>query len=188
MKGDFKKRIRLALPHFPIEVQWGSWIKCAIYHRSHLQAIQYYFDTITEPKDSKVLFRIKKIISGQRICNDVFRLTDNYQRIPSVIEKFEEISKKDDQLDLSQVQIMIDKTYHRRIFERSLSKNHDLISFLPYDNSFHDRVKRTYASPTSCSMERSFSVHRSVLTENSANFTSNNVRNIMLVQCNEIKF
>lgn len=185
-KRDFKKRTRLAPPPFPIEVRWGSWIKCAIYHRSHLKAIQDHFDSITEPKDSKVLYRIKKILSGQKICNDVIRLTDRYQRIPSIIEKLEkEKLTKDDQLDLlNQVKIMIDKTSHRHILERSLSKNPDLISFTSEDNSFDDRVKRTYAPLTSCSVERSFSVYRSVLRENRTNFTSNNLRSTMLVKCN----
>ena len=185
-KRDWKRKTKLKLIPSPIQTRWGSWIKCANYHRENLDAIRSYFARFEEDNQGTNLYKLKKVLSGQKIDNDILRLTDKYSDIPRIITTLEgDNLKMEKQLELlSEIEKMISGTSHEHILKGSLRKNPDFFSFTSKDNTFSDRVKRTYAPLTSCAVERSFSVFRCLFRENRSNITKQNLRDMMIVKYN----
>ena len=184
-KRDYHRFTNLKLIPTPILIRWGTWIACANYHRANLSKIKDYFEHC-DGSNSKSLDLINKMMKGQKIGNDILRLTDKYSEIPSLITKLEaENLRMDKQLEyLESVKTIIAGTSHSHILENSLRKNPDFSTFVSSDNRFEDRVKRTFAPLTTCSVERSFSVFRSLFRDNRANITTRTLRNMMIMKFN----
>lgn len=89
-KRDWKKKTKLKLIPIPIQTRWGSWLKCANYHREHLDSVKNYFSSIEEKSEGTNLYKLKKVSSGQKIENDIIRLTDKYSEIPQIITALEQ--------------------------------------------------------------------------------------------------
>ena len=87
-KRDFKRITKLKLIPTPIQIRWGTWINCANFHRANLTKIHEYFKSC-EQSNSKTLYQLKLILGGEKIGNDIIRLTDKYSEIPNLITKLE---------------------------------------------------------------------------------------------------
>lgn len=185
-KKRYQTSTKQKLIPLPVAIRWGTWIECANYHRNHLESIRKYFNDTVEPKNSEVLYRIKKILSGKKIEDDIIKLTENYGEIPKIITQLEgECLKTSHQLELlKKVEDMIKGTSHAQILNRSLQKNPDFKNFTSSDVSFNEKVKRIYTPLTSCSVERSFSVYRAILRDNRTHITNDNLRNMLLIKMN----
>lgn len=192
-KNSYKAETKLPFIPSPIQIRWGSWLKCANYHRANFDKIKAHFLNIKLSNEPAVLKRIKQMLNGTKLASKIIEVTDKYGKIPSLITMLEaENLKKDQQLNILQsVKEMLkpedgnEGFSHYQILMSSLSKNPDLETFTSDNNSFSDRVKRSYAPLTFCAVERSFSIYRSVFRDDRTNLKPVNLRNMMIIKYNK---
>lgn len=190
-KNDFKDKTGLRLPPFPIQIRFGSWLTCIKYlleeHRwEKIKKFFLEFD-VTELHGTTGHFEsLQRLFKLKKLETDLINLS-KYTPIAEIITKLEAKDlTKDEQFGLlEQVKNIVKGTVYEQKFNSSLDKNPDLISFFDTSNSLTDREKRIFCPITSCEVERSFSVYKSILSDRRRNFLPSNLAMTMIIKYNQ---
>lgn len=190
-KRMFKEKMKINVPPFPVSTRWGSWLKCVNYalvndnfERICRFFIEYQEENVVEPKSLSV---IRAIVKQSQLRTDIIELSQ-YSEIPNIITKLEKQSMSvDSQLNyVNQVKDIIKGTQFENILSQSLAKNPHFISFFDTaSNSILDLKNRKYCPLTSCDVERSFSVYRSILSDKRTNLTTSHLTSMMIIKYNQ---
>ena len=185
-KNEYQAQTKLTLIPSPITIRWGTWLKCANYHRLNFQKVKDFFLGISLTNEPESLKKMKKILSGKKIESDIIRLTASYGQIPAIIAQLEgsDLTMKKQLELLESVEDLIKGTSHHQMLISSLKKNTDFKKFTSDEVAFDDRVKRSFAPLTTCNVERSFSIYRAVFRDNRTRLKTSSLHDIMIVNYN----
>ena len=183
-KFDFKQQTGLTLPPIPVLTRWGTWMNAVAFHQTNYTAIRNFVVSYKPDSKSAAFESLKKIMSGQKLCKDLYDLR-KYTGISNLIIGLEQHGvTMEKQLELvKECQDMLKDTPYEEKLVSALKKNPDLVSFT--SQVLPDvRIKREFCPLVSVEVERSFSKFKSFLRSNRQRMTTDNIKHHMIVHYN----
>ena len=81
---------------------------------------------------------------------------------------------------------LISGTQFETVLVKSMTKNPDFLSFFDQQsNTMSDLINRKYYPLTSCDVERSFSMYRSILSDRRTNLSPGSLKDRMIIKYNQ---
>jgi len=195
----------LPLPPQPVVTRWGTWIEAAIFFSQNFDSIKQVIDKL--PADAISVTKAKKLFAKPIVKRHLAYIEANLSNIPPAIEKLETCGLPLTE-SLEVVQTLSDqlasapgKTAKKiaKQFEVVKGKNQGLTvvkeialvlsgenpqdAGIVQDISPNIMAQFKYAPITSCDVERSFSVFKSILTNRRLSFTPENLEMYLVVNC-----
>lgn len=200
------------MPPEPILTRWGTWIDAAVYYAKHFDSIKeivYSFDpnAAESIKITQKLFDEKEDV----LKSDLAYIMSNFSFIPDAITKFEsaDFDLNDGILSYDEVQAKLyalRRPIYFRKFQEVIARNSNLNRLRIIRNALYGRNEENdeddddmefmrQFSPaelsmfrnvplSSCDVERSFSVYKTVLTPNRRSFHFDNLKHYLVICCN----
>uniref|UniRef100_A0A2S2NDW7 DUF659 domain-containing protein n=1 Tax=Schizaphis graminum TaxID=13262 RepID=A0A2S2NDW7_SCHGA len=212
LKAPFRTRIfkteapDTPMPPKPILTRWGTWLEAANYYCEYYEVIKNIINKLDE-NDASSIKKAKDIFNNPDLKANLAFISSNYSFLSTYITRLE---KQNMMLSES---ISVVKTVKEKLqspqgakgkaiyqkLENVLSKNEgfkiiEKISNIldGIDNSMehlenlqvNDLKFYKFAPLTSVDVERSFSRYKNLLANNRRSFTFENIRQILVTQCN----
>lgn len=201
----------LPLPPEPVITRWGTWINAAIYYCKHFEIIFNIVNKL-DSEDALSIKNAKKYLATPHIKNDLVYIKSNFSSLTTSITKLqtEGMSLADSIEIIDNVSVAMKRltgTTGKNIctkMENVLKKNVGLAMLkkiknilsgelidmkdLPEDLDINDLTYFKYAPITSVNVERSFSAYKTLLTNNRRSFKVDNIKKLLIIQCNASKF
>lgn len=194
----------LALPPQPVLTRWGTWISAAIYYANNLTAFKEIVNSLDEDSSSSIKC-VKKLLQKKSIESDLVFIASNYYMLPDSINAME---KRNETLEnsLKIVENAVSKIASvrgtkgcaiREKCDRVFSANSDLDTIKRIEKCITGNEGQNltnikpenmlcfkYAPITSVEVERSFSKLKYILSDRRQNFTADNLKKVLVINCN----
>ena len=179
------KFAHIGTPPQPVLTRWGSWLKAASYYAANLVELRNIFQSINE--DGILMENVKRALQNETLAADICTIESQYASIPDLITMFESSSftiaeafHNLKSIDLGQDCLLIKDYISKRLNLNEISliigMKNDQVS--PATYSLLQKCQ-----PTTCTVERSFSILGKLL-EKDRNFKLENVKKYLMLQVN----
>lgn len=200
----------LNLPPEPIITRWSTWIMASNYYCENIEIIRNILEKL-DADDAVSIKEAKKYISKAGIERDLAYIKSNFtiltvsitklqeQGLPlaEAINVFENVEKVFETLQgpigkavFNKLNNVVHKNVGLKILKNisnvlsGNNMNTELESGLPEDFSTDDLVYFKFAPITSVDIERSFSMYKTLLSNNRRSFHFENLYKHLIIQCN----
>lgn len=196
----------LPLPPQPVITRWGTWVEAVKYYSSNFERIHHILKQL-DPSEAASIAVAAEAFDSANVKVDLIHLSATIGFIPEYISQLE--SNKLPLVDamsivehvhkeLSSEKSLIQKQFLKKL-ETVLQKNPGYEKMKKICQILNGTVNETnvdlpylaqeilcfkYAPLTSAEVERSFSRYNSIFRENRQNFTMENLRMFVVVNCN----
>lgn len=202
----------IPLPPQPVLTRWGTWLKAATYFCEHIEIVKTIIMGLNKD-DSTSIEKAQDLMSDENVKRNLIYINANFGTLADSITKLETsgLSLYDSIRIIQDIDIKIESAAVNRIgneiknkFKAVLDKNtgfHTMSTIskilngeeasrecFPDDMSGDDLAHFRFAPITSVDVERSFSKYKYLLTDNRQSFTFDNIKNALIVQCNNLDF
>jgi len=166
-------------------VRWGSWVRCCVFYCENYAKIADFVRAL--PDDSKAVNRLKLLCESDVVQDELFNVT-TYKDIPDAITALEEdgLTKEKQWEIFTSIRNRLDGFAKDKI-ESSLGRNPDVVSFAT-KSDLQFRHETRFAPLVSVSVERSFSLYKSILTDKRENLTFENIEKLNVISFNRFLF
>ena len=197
----------IPLPPEPIITRWGTWLEAVEYYANNYEIIKIVVNSF-DKQDSLAIKNARKIFQETNLEEELIFITSNFISIKNTIANLESKGLKlTESIDLVEDQIQIlknssneigkkvfDKT--KKVIERNkgykdilliskiLNGEKNLIQKLKINYTPSEIICFSYASITSCDVERTFSKYKSFLIDRRQRFTNENLKMAFVTYCN----
>ncbi|XP_055307944.1 uncharacterized protein LOC129572062 [Sitodiplosis mosellana] len=197
----------LALPPEPVITRWGTWLNAAIYYCDHFSEVKSVIDTF-DIADAESIGLAQQAFNNGDVEADLAYIKTNFASLIAATVKLETQG-----LALSEsIEIVtsirnelrsLSRQEFTRKFEAVLKRNRGFIPICDINNILNRNMQPTneyvhnltshelalfaYAPLSSADVERSFSDYKNVLTLKRRSFLFENVKQHVIVLCNECK-
>jgi len=195
----------LPLPPKPIITRWGTWLEAASFYAKHFEQVKQVVDSL-DPKDAASIGKMQSLYSDPKTMMDLAVVETNYTFLPGHITKLEDSKlalneaigiAEEVTLQLSATKCVsadVIKTRLKTILQRNegyqmmklilkaqSGEISDVTSLPQLTPSQIASLK--YAPLTTCSVERSFSSHKHLLTDRRQRLTPGNLEMLLVCKC-----
>jgi len=196
----------IPMPPQPILTRWGTWLDAANYYCENYEVIKNIINKLDE-NDASSIKKAKDIFNNPNLKANLAFISSNYSFLSTYITRLEKQNMMLSE-SISIVKIVKEKlqspqgekgkAIYKKL-ENVLSKNKgfEIIEQISnilegIDNSLenledlnvNDLKYYKFAPVTSVDVERSFSRYKNLLANNRRSFTFENIRKILVTQCN----
>jgi hypothetical protein len=196
----------LSLPPKPIITRWATWIEAAIYYAKNFEIIEKIINCLN-PEEAASINRAQKILKKNKLKENLVYINANFSFIQRIIKCLEgkiplfesirvisQVKENFEQLD-GKIGNIIKEKFNQVLNKNSgfeiMLKINDLINNnsghledIKIDYSIDEISCFKYAAITSCDVERSFSKYKSVLSDRREGFTVENLKCVLILNCN----
>ena len=188
---DFKTRTGLTLPPVPVKTRWGTWLKTAEFYVKNYDVVKNFVLQYVPDSESQAFDILHHIVLNQdEIVQQQLLDIRKFFPIPPAITALEtrNLTMNEQLSILEGVKTLIQghKSLEFKLTE-SLRKNPDLISFTSSEK-LSEKIEREYCPLVSVDVERSFSKYKHLLSPKRLSLSTENIKNLMLIQCNSFLF
>lgn len=194
----------IPLPPKPIITRWGTWLAAVKYYSVHLSKLCDVFDMLDEDEAASICM-IKNILNSNVLKNNIAFVSANFVFISDCITKLETqgLSINEALNVVNDAQNRINsvtgetagkiKVKTKSVLEKNpgfkkIQNIGKILSGLSdvsvNELSASEIGSFKFAPITSCDVERSFLVYKTILNDRRMNLTPENIKFIMVVQCN----
>lgn len=200
----------IPLPPQPVLTRWGTWLNAAFYYCEHFDTIKNVV-TKFDKNDAVSIEYVLDLLSDSELQSNLIYIKSNFGTLPDSIAKLEssKISLADsikiieaEKINIQQAPNNIGRQIQNKfnaVFEKNTGYNtmqtiskildgedNDL-NGLPDDMNINDITYFKYAHITSVEVERSFSIYKTLLSDNRRSFLFENIKKTLIVQCNKFE-
>lgn len=195
----------VTMPPSPCITRWTSWLKAAIYYCENFEAVSNVINTFNDD-DAEAICKAKELFGSAEIKTDLAFIKNNFSAIISATVKFEGqgLELSDSISTMERIRKSFKgtslKIYGQKL-ESILSRNKGYSSLCEVFEAIYngkvpkdDYVKKLspeelilfkYCPVSSADVERFFSSYSATLTENRRSFSFENLKQHMIVKCNQ---
>lgn len=200
----WKDKCELPLPPEPVLTRWTTWVKAALFYADHLEEVKDLVMQL-DPEDASSIRNAQQILANPKVASDLVFLKANVAFLPPLLTKLE---TKGLALHKSLAIMEAAKEALQTIpgdrgssylakYEAVMARNPDFEkikaisdvlqgkdgSQLPQGVTVSGASSFKFCPGASVDVERSFSVYKSVLTDNRHRLTEENINRIMVTHC-----
>jgi len=197
--------LEIPLPPEPILTRWGTWIEATSYYCKYFSKIRDVVRQL-DPIDAVSIKKAQNLVNQRSMEPNLIFIDSNYGFLPTKIKQLEtqgvELSKTIKEITQtkkkieevsSEVGVAIQKKL-RYVLEKNrgfetmmiLTGDSESMDGLPEELTGDDLKFYKYAPMTSTDVERSFSRYKNLLSNNRRSFEIENLKKILVVQCNNL--
>lgn len=181
-RNEFVQSSGVAMPKFPIQTRWGTWLLFTEFLESNFEAIKSYIEGL-DSSESAAIKSIKERINDSQLLDELVALNKLFI-ICGTITKLETIG-----LDIYEQKGLIDNLMeklphiYKQKLQSSLAMNPDFTNIFNF-NTLEEKKKYSHAPLVSVDVERSFSRLKTIFTSLRESFTEINFRNYAVANYN----
>ena len=198
-KGTFKINTfeeiapTIALPPQPVLTRWGTWLNAAFYYCENFDTIKNVV-TKFDKNDAVSIEYVLDLLSNSELQSNLIYIKSNFVTLPDSIAKLElsKISLADsikiieaEKINIQQAPNNVGRQIQNKlnaVFEKNTDYNtmqtiskildgeDNELNGLPDDMKINDITYLKYAHITSVEVERSFSIYKTLLSDNRRSF------------------
>jgi hypothetical protein len=199
----------LTLPPKPILTRWGTWLQGVEYYKDNLEKIQVVLNNL-DTEEAESISIAQEFVNNRTIKQQLIYIFTNFYCIKSAITGLEsnKLSLNEALLEVKKVKDNLDKANGsigekvKEKFNIVLKKNpgfktiSTINKILKGEELSMDEIQIQekyeaqeiasfkFAPITSCDVERSFSVYKSILSDNRKSFLFSNLKMYFVTNCN----
>jgi hypothetical protein len=199
----------LTLPPKPILTRWGTWLGAVEYYKDNLEKVRVVLNNL-DTEEAASISIAQEFVNNERIKQQLIYIFTNFYCIKSAITGLEsnKLSLNEALLEVEKVKDNLDKANGsigekvKEKFNAVLKKNPGfktisiINKILKGEELSMDEIQIQekyeaqeiasfkFAPITSCDVERSFSVYKSILSDNRKSFLFSNLRMYFVTHCN----
>lgn len=198
---------KLSLPPKPILTRWGTWLECVEYYKNNIEKIKFVISTFN-PEDALSIGIAKECLESSKINQQLVYIHSNFSSIKTTItelesnklslneslEKIEKVSQALSNANGSLGKVVFGKLqnvllkntgFNTMCNIRKILNGEDVpMDVFVEEFTAQDLTFFKFAPTTSCEVERSFSVYKSILAGNQKRFDFVNLKHHFVTHCN----
>ena len=196
----------IPLPPSPVVTRWGTWLDAVKYYSTHLEKVIEVLEALDETEAQSIV-ECKKVVDSVELKVSLSFIAANFDIISKNIVKLEArgLSLQSAISKIEEVRNRLEGLYDRTYIDKLnyvLKKNKGFSTLCEISSLLTGRKKKTEnefikqfssdelllflnAPVVSCDPERVFSVYKTVLADNRRSFIFDNLKQHMIIKCNE---
>lgn len=196
----------IPLPPSPVVTRWGTWLDAGMYYATYLEKVTKVVVALDETEAQSIV-ECKKLLENYEIKLSLSFIAANFATLSTTIEKLETrgLSLETAISSIEAVKNKFETLYDRRSIDKLnsvLEKNRGFSTLREISSLLTGHKKETEnefikqfssdelvlfvnAPVVTCDAERVFSVYKTVLADNRRSFLFDNLKQHMIIKCNE---
>ncbi|KAL4132751.1 hypothetical protein QTP88_009852 [Uroleucon formosanum] len=171
----------IPLPPEPIITRWGTWLNAVNYYCEHFLHLKNVILQL-DPDDALAIKNAKQLVENPEIEENLIYIKSNFGFLATEITRLETSG-----MLLSEFVCCIKKV--KQQIKQALGKTGETVTKkldneLPEDLTCDDLIYYKFAPITSVDVERSFSKYKHILSDRRRRFLFENLKKVLIVQCN----
>jgi len=185
-KQHFRKSTGLSPLPKVVTTRWGTWFNAVYYYIENFDKVHEFIISLKDKSES--IKNAKKLFKNSGLKKKLIELNEYRFLTKALIDIQTDGLKLTEQFNiLNEVADRLSGTALDK-FNKSLSKNPDLKEIQNIDTPFQSLLELKYAPLVSVSVERSFSMYKSLLRDNRMSFTEENIEKMLIVNFNKFLY